>query len=44
MTDSPFRGVIPPVVIPLTEKRQLDLEALERTSLTAQVLKAPSTA
>ena len=31
MTDSPFRGVIPPVVIPLTEKRQLDLEALERT-------------
>ena len=31
MTDSPFRGVIPPVVIPLTEKRQLDLEALERS-------------
>ena len=31
MTDSPFRGVIPPVVIPLTEKRQLDLESLERT-------------
>ena len=31
MADSPFRGVIPPVVIPLTEKRQLDLEALERS-------------
>ena len=31
MTDSPFRGVIPTVVIPLTEKRQLDLEALERS-------------
>ncbi len=33
MTDSPFRGVIPPVVILLTEQRQLDLEgALERPS------------
>ena len=31
MTDSPFRGVIPPVVIPLTEKKQLDLEAFERS-------------
>ena len=31
MTDSPFRGVIPPVVIPLDEKRQLDLEAFERS-------------
>ena len=31
MTDSPFHGVIPPVVIPLTEKKQLDLEAFERS-------------
>ena len=31
MTDSPFHGVIPPVVIPLTEKKQLDLPALERS-------------
>lgn len=31
MTDSPFHGVIPPVVIPLDEKRQLDLEAFERS-------------
>ena len=30
MADSPFRGVIPPVVIPLTADRHLDLEALER--------------
>ena len=29
MTDSPFHGVIPPVVIPLTEKKQLDLEAFD---------------
>ena len=25
--NSPFKGVIPPVVIPLTEKKQLDLDA-----------------
>ncbi len=31
MADSPFRGVIPPVVIPLTADRHLDLEALERS-------------
>lgn len=31
MADSPFRGVIPPVVIPLTEDRHLDLESLERS-------------
>ena len=30
-TDIQFRGVIPPVVIPLTEQRTLDLEALERS-------------
>ncbi len=31
METSMFRGVIPPVVIPLTADRHLDLEALERT-------------
>ncbi|WP_251179220.1 dihydrodipicolinate synthase family protein [Adlercreutzia agrestimuris] len=31
MSESPFRGVIPPVIIPLNEKRQLDLEALDRS-------------
>ena len=31
METSIFRGVIPPVVIPLTADRHLDLEALERT-------------
>ncbi len=31
MSDSQFHGVFPPVVIPLTEKRQLDLPALDRT-------------
>ena len=31
MDTSRFKGVIPPVVIPLTEKRQLDLAALERS-------------
>lgn len=31
MAESQFHGVIPPVVIPLDEKRQLDLEALERS-------------
>lgn len=31
MAESPFHGVIPPVVIPLDENRQLDLAALERT-------------
>lgn len=31
MSDSVFRGVIPPVVVPLTEHRQLDLEAFERS-------------
>ena len=31
MTDINFHGVIPPVVIPLTEERTLDLEALERS-------------
>lgn len=31
MADSPFRGVIPPVVIPLTADRHLDLESLERS-------------
>ena len=29
MTESKFHGVIPPVVIPLTAERTLDLEALE---------------
>lgn len=31
MTESKFHGVIPPVVIPLTAERTLDLEALERS-------------
>ena len=31
MSESQFRGVIPPVVIPLDENRKLDLEALERS-------------
>lgn len=31
MSDSTFRGVIPPVVIPLTADRHLDLESLERS-------------
>lgn len=31
MAESQFRGVIPPVVIPLNEKRQLDIEAFERS-------------
>lgn len=31
METSQFRGVIPPVVIPLTEKKSLDLEAFDRT-------------
>ena len=31
MTDSKFRGVIPPVVVPLDENRQIDLEAFERS-------------
>ena len=29
--NSPFKGVIPPVVIPLTEKKQLDLDAFQRS-------------
>ena len=32
MTESKFHGVIPPVVIPLTAERTLDLEALRRRS------------
>ncbi len=31
MENSEFRGVIPPVIIPLTEKRTLDLEAFDRS-------------
>ena len=31
MTESQFHGVIPPVVIPLDENRQIDLEAFERS-------------
>ena len=31
MSESQFRGVIPPVVVPLDENRQLDLEALDRS-------------
>ncbi len=31
MADSPFRGVIPPVIIPLNAQRELDLEAFERS-------------
>ena len=31
MADSQFKGVIPPVVVPLDENRQLDLEALDRS-------------
>ena len=31
MSESPFRGVIPPVVIPLTAKKSLDLDAFHRS-------------
>jgi len=31
MAESKFKGVIPPVVVPLDENRQLDLEAFERS-------------
>ena len=31
MADPRFKGVIPPVVVPLDENRQLDLEALDRS-------------
>ncbi len=31
MTFSPLRGVIPPVIIPLDDKRELDREALQRS-------------
>lgn len=31
MSETQFRGVIPPVVIPLDENRKLDLESLERS-------------
>ncbi|MBQ3302548.1 MAG: dihydrodipicolinate synthase family protein, partial [Eggerthellaceae bacterium] len=31
MSDSKFHGVIPPVVIPLDENRQIDLKAFERS-------------
>jgi 4-hydroxy-tetrahydrodipicolinate synthase len=31
MAEAQFKGVIPPVVVPLDENRQLDLEALERS-------------
>ena len=35
MTESKFHGVIPPVVIPLTAERTLDLEALEGEDVAA---------
>ena len=31
MDTKEFHGVIPPVVIPLNEKKQLDLESFERS-------------